>query len=206
MPRSDVELEMRLAEKPWAQPHHAIISAVVAECRIAGLLGGDGHVRALRDRLFNYAVGLLAHSARTEQELRRRLSRPVWSAPELVDDVMDALKRYGYIDDEAFARRFAERRAAAGKSGARLLRLELRARGVRDREAIDAAVSEAFERTPEADAIDALIEKRTRTRPVANADDLRRLRDFLLRRGFEPETVYEKLRSIKPGEVEDEYD
>jgi regulatory protein len=160
------------------------------------LLGGAGHDKALRDRLFNYAVNLLARAARTERELRRRLSRPVWSTPALVDDVVSALKRYGYVDDEDFARRFAERRAAGGRSGARLLRLELRAKGVEDREVIEEAVREAFERAPEADAIDALIARRTRGRPITDPDDLRRLRDFLLRRGFDPETVYERLRRI----------
>lgn len=114
----------------------------------------------------------------------------------MIDDVVAALRRYGYVDDEEFARRYAERRAASGKSGARRLRLELRARGIDDRDTIDRAVDEAFERTPEADAIEALIAKRLKGRPLSGPDDLRRLRDFLLRRGFEPETVYERLRAL----------
>jgi regulatory protein len=144
-------------------------------------------------------VNLLARAARTERELRRRLGRPLWSTPALVDDVVAALKRYGYVDDEDFARRYAERRAVAGKSGARLLRLELRAKGVEDKEVIEEAVRDAFERAPETDAIDALVAKRTRGRPVTDPDDMRRLRDFLLRRGFDPETVYERLRRIGKG-------
>ncbi len=196
LPRTQDELRVRLAEKVWAKPHADLVDEVVAECATKGLLGGDGHERALRDRLFNYAANLLAHSARTEKELRRRLGRPLWSTPALVEEVMEAVKRYGYVDDEAYARRYAERRAAAGKSGARLLRLELRAKGVEDRDMIEEAVRDAFERTPEADAVDALIAKRTRTKPISSPDDLRRLRDFLLRRGFEPETVYERLRAI----------
>lgn len=149
-------------------------------------------------------MNLLAHSARTERELRRRLARPVWSNQTIVDDVVAALKRYGYVDDEGFARRFAERRAAGGHSGARLLRLELRAKGVEDREVIEEAVREAFERAPEKETIDALVEKRTRIRPIRDADDVRRLRDFLLRRGFDPETVYERLRGMGKGRYEDE--
>ena len=177
---------------------------MVAECAERGLFGGEGHEKALRDRLFGYAVNLLARAARTERELRQRLSRPAWSAPALVDDVVAALKRYGYVDDDAYARRFAERRAAAGRSGARRLRLELRAKGVEDRDLIESAVRDAFERTPEADAVDALIAKRTRGAPVTDRDDLRRLRDFLLRRGFDPETVYERLRAAAKGVAEDD--
>ena len=149
-------------------------------------------------------MNLLARAARTERELRQRLSRPVWSTPAIVEDVIAALKRYGYVDDDAYARRFAERRAAAGRSGARRLRLELRAKGVEDRDLIDDAVREAIERTPEADAVDALIAKRTRGQTVTDRDDLRRLRDFLLRRGFDPETVYERLRAASKGVVDEE--
>jgi regulatory protein len=149
-------------------------------------------------------VNLLARSARTERELRRRLARPVWSTPEMVEDVVAALKRYRYVDDEDFARRYAERRASAGKSGARLLRLELRAKGISDKETIERAVAEAFDRAPETDAVDALIEKRLKSRPISGPDDLRRLRDFLLRRGFDPETVYDRLRKLSKGNSYDD--
>lgn len=204
LPRTEEELRARLAEKAWARPHAELIDEVVTDCAAKGLLGGPGHDKALRDRLFNYAVSLLAHSSRTERELRRRLSRPVWSTAAMVDDVVEALKRYRYVDDEEFARRYAERRAMAGKSGARRLRLELRAKGVEDKETIERAVEEAFERAPEEEAIDALIAKRLKGRPLAGPDDVRRLRDFLLRRGFEPDTVYERIRAIPRDFTADE--
>lgn len=206
LPRTEDELRTRLAEKPWARPHAELIDEVVADCASRGLFGGVGHDRALRDRLFNYAANLLAHAARTERELRQRLGKPSWSRADMVEDVIGALKRYGYVDDEDFARRFAERRAASGRSGARKLRLELRARGVEDKETIERAVDEAFTRAPESDAIDALIAKKQRGRPLKDANDLRKLRDFLLRRGFDPETVYEKVRAIGRGVADDESD
>ncbi len=196
LPRTADELRDRLSEKPWARPHSDLVDSVVAEFVAKGLVGGDGHERALRDRLFNYAAGLLAHSARSERELRRRLTRPTWASGALVDEVVEALKRYGYVDDADFARRFAERRAASGRSGARLLKLELRAKGVYDRDVIEAAVQSAFEQAPEGDAVDALIAKRTRGEPIRTSDELRRLRDFLLRRGFDPDLVYERLRNV----------
>lgn len=194
LPRTEDELRVRLLEKPWAKPRPDLVERAVADCLDRGLIGGAGHTKALRDRLFNYAVWLLARAPRTERELRRRLARPRFSSPEFVEDVVSALKRYGYVDDEDFARRYAERRATGGKSGARLLRMELRAKGVMDSEAIDRAVSEAFERAPEADAIDALIERRLSRATSVDRNDLRKIGDFLLRRGFDPETVRERLR------------
>lgn len=199
LPRTEDELRVRLLEKPWAKPRPDLVERAVADCLARGLIGGAGHAKALRDRLFNYAVWLLARAPRTERELRRRLARPRFSSPEFVEDVVSALKRYGYVDDEDFARRYAERRATGGKSGARLLRMELRAKGVMDSEAIDRAVSEAFERAPEADAIDALIERRLSRVASADRNDLRKIGDFLLRRGFDPETVRERLRERARG-------
>ncbi len=194
LPRTEDELRVRLLEKPWAKARPDLVDQAVADCLSRGLIGGAGHAKALRDRLFNYAVWLLARAPRTERELRRRLSRPRFSSPEFVEDVVSALKRYGYVDDEDFAMRYAERRAAGGKSGARLLRMELKAKGVADTEAIDRAVREAFERAPEADAIDALIERRLSRSANVDRNELRKVGDFLLRRGFDPETVRERLR------------
>ena len=194
LPRTEDELRIRLLEKSWARPHPDVVDRVVADCVARGLVGGAGHARALRDRLFNYAVWLLARAPRTERDLRRRLARPRFSNPEIVEDVVTALKRYGYVDDDDFARRYAERRATGGKSGARLLRMELRAKGVMDGEAVDRAVREAFERAPESEPIEALIERRLSRRTVVDRNDLRKLGDFLLRRGFDPETVRERLR------------
>jgi SOS response regulatory protein OraA/RecX len=195
-PRTADELRAKLGEKPWARGQTEAIDELVRDFETRGLVGGAGHERALRDRLFAYAVDLLARAPRTERELKRRLSRPVWTSPALVDEVIEALRRYNYVNDEEFARRFADSRAAAGKSGARRLRLELRAKGIVDRETIETAVREAVERAPEEDAIDRLVEKRLRSRDARDPNELRRLRDFLLRRGFDPDMIRDRLSKL----------
>jgi regulatory protein len=202
-PRTADELRQRLAERPWARGQGELIDEVVADCVARGLIGGPGHERALRDRLFAYAADLLARAPRTERELRRRLLRPAWTNAALVDEVVEALRRYRYLDDEEYARRYADARASAGKSGARRLRLELRAKGVTDGDMIERAVREAVERSPEAETIDALIAKRLRGR-AADEAELRRVRDFLLRRGFDPETVRERLRAVNRDVVDED--
>src|ERR1051325_2254467 len=55
-PRTADELRKRLAERQWAKGHSDLIDAVVEDCTSRGLLGGEGHERALRDRLFAYAT------------------------------------------------------------------------------------------------------------------------------------------------------
>lgn len=195
LPRTEDELRDRLLEKPWARPRPDLVESAVADCVARGLIGGAGHAKALRDRLFSYAVWLLARAPRTERELRQRLNRRRFSSPEFVEDVVASLKRYGYVDDDDYARRYAERRATGGRTGARLLRMELRAKGVTDAESVDRAVREAFEGAPEADAIDGLIERRLSRRTDIDRDDLRKVGDFLLRRGFDPDLVRDRLRA-----------
>ena len=204
-PRTADELRGRLAERPWARGRSDLIESVIAQCEKQGLLGGPGHEKAMRDRLFAYAVDLLARAARTERDLRRRLSRPVWSSPSIVEDVVESLRRYGYLDDEAFAKRFADHRASAGKGGARRLRLELRAKGRRgsrdDRtRGLGGVRASARDRS-----IDALIAKRLRGK-APDVVELRRIRDFLLRRGFDPGLVSERLRAVGKNIVGDEDD
>jgi len=203
-PRTAEELRARLLEKSWARGHDEIVDDVVRDCETRGLIGGTGHEQALRDRLFAYAVDLLARAPRTERDLRFRLSRPVWASPSRVDSVVEALRRYNYINDEEFARRFAENKAASGRSGARRVKLELRAKGITDKETIDRAVSGAAENAPEDEAIDRLVERRMRGRDTSDPRELRRIRDYLLRRGFDPEMVRSRLESLRARHDDDE--
>jgi SOS response regulatory protein OraA/RecX len=192
-PRTAEELRARLAEKSWARGREDLVDEVVRECEARGLMGGAGHERALRDRLFAYAVDLLARAPRSERDLRRRLARPVWTSAALVDEVVEALRRYNYVNDEEYARRYAEARVSSGRSGARRTRLELRAKGIADDEVIETAVRNAVDSAPEDATIDRLVEKKLRGKDAPDRAELRRLRDFLLRRGFDPDAVKARL-------------
>jgi regulatory protein len=161
-----------------------------------------GQPKMLRDQLFDTAVRSLARAPRTERQIRARLERLGWATPELVDDVVHSLRRYGYLDDAEFARRYCEQRAEAGKGAPGRLRAELRRKGIDDGETIERAIAATLERRPERESIEALLEKRLRGRTHLDDRELRRLRDALLRDGFDRELVAERLRSLRSsGEV-----
>ncbi|HEU4439598.1 MAG TPA: regulatory protein RecX, partial [Methylomirabilota bacterium] len=93
------------------------------------------------------AFDLLARKSWSGRDLTRRLRRR--GAPaEIAQVVVADLARRGYVDDQAFARWWAEARARGRRIGSRRLRQELAAKGI-PREMIDAAIAAAFEEVGE---------------------------------------------------------
>src|SRR5476651_1111581 len=60
-----------------------------------------------RERTMNRAVKLLAAKPRSVRELRERLLEKLWTNENIVDDVIEKLKEYKYLDDEQYARDLA---------------------------------------------------------------------------------------------------
>src|SRR5205085_30680 len=93
-------------------------------------LGSDPEVR------FQHALDLafryLNRRDRTEVEMRRYLEDKRIE-PSQIEGVLSSLREQGYLDDERFARRFAEDKRALEHWGAERIERRLLARGI-DRE------------------------------------------------------------------------
>jgi regulatory protein len=149
----------------------------------------------------------LATRPRTQWELRRRLQR-AGADDELIAATLERLAGMGLADDLAFARWWAEQRDRHSPRGRRMVEAELRQRGV-PREVIEelrgTEIAEpAFpdEQLPqnEAERARVALERHLRGRPVP--DDRRaqqRIGMFLVRRGFDPETVRATMRAATAG-------
>jgi regulatory protein len=134
------------------------------------------------------AFDLLARKAWSGRDLRARLVRR--GAPaEVASEVVAELEGKGYVDDESFARWWAEARARGRRVGSLRLTQELRAKGIAPA-LVSAAVESAFAEVPEAERALAAARRRLpallRTRPDRAAA---RLRDYLLRRGYPARAV-----------------
>jgi regulatory protein len=113
--------------------------------------------------------------------------------------VVDLTAR-GYLDDARFARQWVEARAARGYGPARLT-AELRARGVAA--ALVAAALAALEPAGEIERARAAARRRLPTlRGVRGDRAVSRLRDHLLRRGFEAGVVRRVVRELLGVEEE----
>ena len=138
------------------------------------------------------ALGLLAVRPRSRRELERRLLSARFE-PDEVQDVLTRLERVGLVDDEAFARQYAEQRFGARKEGSRGVERGLRAAGV----APALAATTASEGAPDDDeerAADLALSRASRLRGVAPQKAFTRLSSLLMRRGYSPEIARSAAR------------
>lgn len=135
------------------------------------------------------AIHYLAHRPRTEQEVRRKLARAE-TPPEVVDAVIERLYALHYLDDAAYARRYARARYRNKGYGPERIRAELFRRGVPKADA-EAAVASLLEAEEPVEA--ARHHAARRWARLAREPDPRKRRkklsDFLLRRGYTYDTV-----------------
>jgi regulatory protein len=146
------------------------------------------------------AIRLLTSRPRSVREIRDRLRRKEYG-DETIERVLERLRDWRYIDDEAFARYWVENRESNRPRGRRLLEQELRQKGV-ERETVSSALDEA--------GIDeragALEIARAKMRSYRNEEEAvarRRLGAFLARRGYGYDVVKPVLEALFSGDGSD---
>jgi len=151
------------------------------------------------------AYRLLAGRDRTEHEIRGALGKEGIGTPEVVDGIVDALRRQGYLDDRRLASHFVQYAAKHRPSGPRFIRRKLREAGVSE-EIIEAEIRDAFPPEHEREVAEALARKKLRG-AKSREQAVRRIHGFLARRGFGERTVNAIcsaiLRGTFPGEHDD---
>ncbi len=131
------------------------------------------------------AMTMLSSRALPSAEILRRLQRKGHASPA-AEEAVGALRESGLIDDAEFARHYARTRAVRQRFGTRRLLAELRRLGVQDKVA-ELAVREALEQdgVDESTVLKEAAEKKARTLTGLDPETAkRRLRSYLLRRGF----------------------
>jgi len=139
---------------------------------------------------FETGLAALRRKERTEAELVAWLRRRGFSEGE-VEAAVGQLIEAGELDDERFARRYAEDKRDLAGWGAERIREALLARGVAN------ATVEAMVATDSyGDQLGRARELLARRgRPLADNADRQRALDYLARRGYEYEIAYEAVRS-----------
>ncbi len=125
------------------------------------------------------ALCLLSYRPRSERELRIRLARKGF-AGGVVRRTLDRLRELGYVNDAEFARFYTETQQAARPRAQRVVRAELRWRGVAQPLAEEATAGIADEEA----AYRAASRRARALRELAYPRFRERLGGFLTRRGF----------------------
>jgi len=132
------------------------------------------------------AVRFLAQRPRSEYEVRQRLRRAGTDAA-VVETVLAQLRRHRLVDDQAFAEYWVEQRQTFRPRGARLLQAELAQHGIA-RQCAD-QVTTPLEASAVEDAYRAAAKRAQRLSGLEEAAFTARLGQWLVRRGFNWETV-----------------
>lgn len=157
------------------------------------------------------AVHLLGTRPRTRRELELRLRRS-GTTDEVIAATLERLEALGLVDDVAFTRWWAEQRDRHAPRGRRMIEAELRQRGVprdvlgalRGEELAEPALGSEAMPGSEAERAAVALARHLKGRPLpGDPKALQRLGAFLMRRGFDRETVRATLGAAGQDEAED---
>ncbi len=137
----------------------------------------------------NAAYRFLSYRARSESETRERLLKRGFEEQDVEKAILQ-LRERGLLNDSAFARSWREDRGNFKPRGRRLLKMELRRKGV-GTDIIDEVVAETDEKASALKAADG----KARTLPVADYQVFRkRLGAYLQRRGFDYSVIDQTVK------------
>lgn len=146
---------------------------------------------------YRRAVLRLARRDQTAAELRRALAEKGHPAEE-IEAAIERLRREKYLDDRGYAERFARSRMAHQGLGRARIRQGLRQRGVAGAE-VEAGLRAALAEVDEPAVLDGLARRYWRQHArVEPSRRLPRLWAFLVRRGFPPALVRDRLAALWP--------
>ena len=145
---------------------------------------------------FDKALTHLSATRKTEKEIRAFLAKKGY-LPAVADYVVEKLRLYNILNDGEYAEAYVE--SAAKRKGGRLIKMELRAKGVSDAE-IDAALDELDGET-EIQSAKTLLQKYMRGKPI-NVQTLQKAYRYLMGKGYDYDTAKAALAVY--GECEEE--
>jgi regulatory protein len=180
-----------------------------------------------QQQVYELALNFLSYRPRSVREVEQRLRKKGFQ-PSQIESAVERLSKHGYVNDREFARFWINNRQTFSPRGPRLLRSELRQKGVpseiveeilaeHKEEQIEQAQQAAEvaaiydiqddEPAPGSDEATALGLARKRIRLLSNLDPLtrkRRLSGFLARRGYDYPTIDSVLRRVLTGDDSDQ--
>ena len=145
------------------------------------------------DRYYNLSLRYLSYRPRSEKEISDYLKKKASSSPSLTDDIIDQiiekLKEYKFIDDVGFAKFWVEQRPKFKRKPIRIIEYELKQKGI-DSNLIEEILSTFDDKDLDLENAKKLAEKKL---DFYRGLDVRKRREkvmnYLLRKGFSYDTV-----------------
>ena len=139
------------------------------------------------------AFRFLSYRSRSEAEVRIKLTQ--WGfSQDVVETTLAKLRSLNFLNDEVFARGWAQGRSEGRGYGPLRIERELRQKGIAD-DLIRQVVDETYGREEGKEKARELLEKRCRDKDLGDPKILRRAIGFLKRRGYRDSVIAEVIGS-----------
>lgn len=149
-----------------------------------------------KDVALDKAMSFLSATKKTEKQVREHLSSKGYLGV-VQDYAVEKLRGYGFLNDGEYAEAFVE--SMAKRKGSRLMRMELRGKGISDAE-IDGALETLDEET-EIESAKGIAQKYMKGK-VFDQPTLQKAYRYLLGKGFSYEVAKSALSAL--GEIDEE--
>jgi len=157
------------------------IGQVLSDEKISELKNHDE-----QEVVYQKALRLLEYRPRAEEEIRRKLDQKGISE-EVINNVIERLRRNSLVNDEQFAQAWVENRTEFRPRSRKALQFEMRQKGV-SAPAIEQALAN-LEINEEELAYQAALKQSRKLNRLEKIDFRRKLSGFLARRGFSYGTI-----------------
>ncbi len=150
------------------------------------------------EQYLNKAFHFLSFRTRSEKEVRDNLLSKK-ASPEIIERIINSLKEHKFLNDEDFARQFIESRLRFKPKGIRIIKMELKQKGI-DQAIIDEAINRLStddENNPvnnDLESAKKLVDKKMpRYKGLEKQEIYNKLGAFLARRGFDWDTIKKSI-------------
>lgn len=158
----------------------------------------------MEDKFYNFALRFLSYRPRSEKEVRDRLKLKVQKSKvkistqnsKVIDEVIQKLKDKKFINDEEFARLFVESRLRFKPRSLRLIKIELKQKGI-DTDLINKMINDEGLMINELEQAKKLAGKRIeRLKGLGRQKIYEKLGRYLASKGFSWDTVKKSIDEV----------
>ena len=139
------------------------------------------------------ALNFIGYKMRTASQVRNKLLHLEFSEA-VVEQVLEFLIKYKYVDDLDYSRRYIRERERLNPRGTYAIKAELRQKGIAENIILLALENEEIDETASARRV---IEKKCRYLEVIDEKEKKRLCGFLQRKGYSYDIIKEVLKGYE---------
>jgi regulatory protein len=152
----------------------------------------------------NHALRYLSYRDRSKLEVTQYLEKKEHSHP-IIQQALDALIELNYVNDQRFALEWGRFKINKQKLGKSRLYVELLNKGI-DKEILESTLGILYEDTSEAELATQCARKKLNSlKGVEEEKKKRRLIQYLKRRGFSADIIYQSLKNVSETEPQENH-